>query len=207
MNCGEAFGMYLEIELRRETNCPEHTQRVVGKGYRWFKRSPDCAIIEVFQTIKWVNQFSKIAFVQAYSQSINGKIATLLVVFDASAFNNRITAVEIVRFLACTYKFQFRVFVNEHSRTVCLENANLFYFKVCSQLTGKVNAITIDNNVDVVLARSLQKTVADVSANDEHINIFAFGDFRYIRKNFVGHKFYVLSGFQDSEFGTAKVRK
>ena len=149
--CSEAFGMYLEIELRSEANSTEHTQGVIRKGYRRLERSSDSTEIQVIESGKRIDKFAEIAFVKAYSQSIYGKIATLLVILNASAFNYRVAAVEIVRFLACTDKLQLCSIVNKHRSTICLENAYFPHFQMLCELAGKVNAIAVDDNVDIVL--------------------------------------------------------
>ena len=55
--------------------------------------------------------FSKIIFIETDCKGIDGKIPSVLVIFQCSGSNYRLTATKVVAFFSCAHKFYFETIV------------------------------------------------------------------------------------------------
>ena len=119
------FGLNSEVELSGKTHTTKHSQRVVGESDVRIERSCYDAVFHIVDAIKGVYQFAKSISIQAYGKSVDGEVATILVVFQSSVFDDRLARVVSVAFLSCTHKLHLCVFVFNLCCTEILKYRNM----------------------------------------------------------------------------------
>ena len=155
-----------KAELRGEANAAQHSQWVVAEGDVGIERCADNAVLEVVEAVERIDQFAETPFVQANRHRIDGEIATILVVFECTVFDNRFSRVTLVTFAASTHEFHFKS-PRFHLRCPkVFENTQMRLFaEFFLQLLGHANPTSDHHHIDV-FRRSFKENVAHITAHD-----------------------------------------
>ena len=160
---GISLIFYLEIELGSKTYTSHHTERVVRKGDIRIERSGNDAILQVIDTIKRIDEFAKTVLVQADRHSIDGEVATVLVILQGSILYNRLARITVVTLLSCSHELYFCILIlnlcgseiSEH-RKMCL------LAQLLLEGRSHLNSAPHHHDIDVI-GRALQEEVAHIS--------------------------------------------
>ena len=105
-------------------------------------------------------------FVKLNGHCVNGKIATVLVVFKRAVLNNGLSGIVTVALTTSTDKLYFQIFIFHLSRAKILEHRDM---SLTSQLTTQsvsdLNAATNNNNVNVI-GGTLKKNVTNITTDN-----------------------------------------
>ena len=160
------FGDYAErafghAQAACKTNCPEHTQGVVGIGGIGVERGAYDALVKVAYSAERVNQFAERIALETEGHSIDGKVSAKLVVFDGTVLDYGLARLSAIRLAPRPDEFDFVAFEVEHRGSEILE---IRYLLAGSLADGhrKVNTASFDHDV-YVLAVIAQETVADIA--------------------------------------------
>ena len=183
-----------EVQLRSKPHATHHPQRVVIERHIRVQRRTDNAVEEVVDTAERVYQLTEPVFVQAYSQGIDGEVATVLVVFQRTVFHMWLTRVVTIALSPCTHKLHLylfclyparcSLFISVNCPVSCANSAapSSPYFHLCRpealkhaqvclsavsllQFLSHGDAAPDDHHVDI-LRRPFQKQISDIAAND-----------------------------------------
>ena len=142
--------MNLEVELGSEADCAHHSQRIIGKSDIRIKRGADNAGFEVRDTVEGIDKLAETVFIQADSHRVDGEIAAILVIFECAVFHDRVARLAHIRFLACSYKFQFEIAKFNLGCAVSGEYAQSFpMVKALCHFGGKLNTASDSNKIDI----------------------------------------------------------
>ena len=154
-----------------ETHTAQHAQRVVREGDIGIERRTDKLVLHVVKSVKGIDKFAEAVTVQTNRQSIDGKIATVLVVFQRTILHMRLAAVMTITLLAGTHKLHFHTATLHLGGAEITENREMSLApKLLFQRFSHLYATPHHHNINIV-GRSFEKEVADIASH--HVALHA----------------------------------
>ena len=101
----------VEPQLGGEPYAAHHAQRIVREGDVGVERSAYYAVLKVVNAVEGVDQFAETVVIEAYSHSVDGEVAAVLVVFQGSVFDDRFARRAVIALASCAYKLHFGVVI------------------------------------------------------------------------------------------------
>lgn len=180
--CFTGLILYLEVELCGKAHTTHHAKGIVAERDVGVERSGNNAILQVGHAIERVYQLSETLLVQAYCHSIDGKVATVLVVLQRSVLHMGFATVMAIALLAGSHKLHFERSAFHLSCTEIAEHRQMCLApQHCLKARGHLNAATHHHHIDIV-GRPLQKEVAHISAYHIAGQMQRIGCLRYLVK-------------------------
>ena len=160
----ESIVVNIKAQLRGKTDTAHHAQRVVTKSNIGVERSTNRLLLHIFQPAERIYQFTETCLIETNCKGVDSEIPTVLVIFQRTVLYNRFARIPLVRFSACTYKFDFRTFIFYLCRSEILENRNV---RPPSQMPAErfrhCNS-TAYNYYIYIFRGTLQKNIANITA-------------------------------------------
>ena len=92
------------MELCCKSYASHHPQRVVAEGYLGFQRCADEVVFQIGNAVKGIDDFSKVLFVEAYAECVDGEVPALQVFLQGAFLNDGFPGIVAVAFPACPDK-------------------------------------------------------------------------------------------------------
>ena len=156
----EGFRNYLKFmvlcaEFGCESDCAEHSQRVVAVGRVRVERGADNSCRQIANAAERVHQRPEIFFLQAQCQCVDGEVASFLVVFQCAVFYYRFSGIAVIRFFSRAHEFDFCPVVFQHGCAEILEYRDaasvVFAFTyMVSYGSGQFDSAAFDYDVYVI---------------------------------------------------------
>ena len=89
--CVKGFLFYLKVQLGGKTDATHHAQRIIAESNLRIQRSGDDTVFQIGNAVEGVYQLAKALLVQTDGHGIDGKVATVLVIFQGTVFHYRLS--------------------------------------------------------------------------------------------------------------------
>ena len=165
--------LYLKVQLRCKTDASHHAQWVVAKGDARLQGRGYDAILQISQSVKRINQFTKTCFVQTDGHRVDGEVATILIVLQRTILYDRFARVVTVALLASPHKLHlvFHALLTEFhlGRTKVLKHTKMrFLTHHALQFLSHLDATANHNDINIV-RWAFQEYVSYISSH--HITL------------------------------------
>ena len=162
-------------ELGRETDGPEHTQRVVGIRRIRVQRGPDDARGQVFDAAERVHQLAERIRLQRERHGVDGEIAALLVVLQGAVFHYRLARFAPVGLFPGAHEFDFIAFVVQHRGAEVFEIGHI-RMRPLAHGACELDSAAFHDYV-YIAGRAAEEAVAHIASDHEGTHLPLGGDF------------------------------
>ena len=171
-------------KLRGKTYRAHNAERVVIECDFRIERCAQNSFPQVICTIERIGYFAEGFFIETCRHGIHGKIPTRQIFFECPCFNNRITGIFPVTFLACADKFQFPVVQRQHRRTEVFKENQIRFTEFLCDYFCKLYTAADDNDIRIFDLLPKQK-IAHIAADNVRGNILTVCDNADTFENFI----------------------
>ncbi len=161
----ECFGIYVELQLRGEAYCTEHSQRVVAERYVGVERCADYTPLYVGEAVETVYHLAEAVAVYLHGKRVDSEVAPCEVFFESAVLHYGISRIAAVGLAAGTHELKLEVGVAHLRRAVIAVNGQRrMAAEPLRHSLGKLYARAHGDEIDVFRGASYDN-VAHIAAH------------------------------------------
>ncbi len=173
----------IELQLRGKAHTAHHAQRIVAEGHVGVEWRADDAILQVVDAVEGVNEFTEAVAVETHREGVDGEVATVLVVFQRTVLDMRLTAVAVVALTPGAHKLHLLVVPLHLRRSEVAEHREVSRSaKRILESLRHLNATANHHHINIV-ARTLKEEVAHIATHHIRLQMQTVGGGRYLVEN------------------------